>query len=240
LKKRPGRVECAIAQVLRKHPKGIRYNALKKESDKMLRSSSGKGLCIRTFDKHLKGLVGSGFVERNEVTRFKVFYKLRIAETELKELRSLTQQTLLSWRESLSTTLELSKALVHAGCKEKAFLKSKSPEIETYMEVVCEDIVEMASKLTEFGLLMILAFEADKPVLSRFMAVEFGETLEKIFIDAADWIEKAGEGQFLLTQFFQSIAREIQAKSPKELVEKRHVRRKELEKIARKLRDEGV
>lgn len=199
-----------MLQVLRKYPNGLRYNALHRECNKILRLSSRTGVCIRTFNKYLNRLVEVGFVKRNEVTRFAVFYELNFPETsEIKEFRSLFQQLLLIWRKQLSTILKLLKKLLQAGYKDEEALKRLKPEFKTFMVMTCKGLVESAGGLTEQALLQILMFEAIMPTVSRWIVEDVAVSMRSLFTEFADWIETAHEERALLLQFFRDVATEI-------------------------------
>src|SRR3989337_3019817 len=98
-------VEVAIVRTLRKNPQGLRYNELHRRSGEEYGRISGdqKGINIKTFDKHLKGLVSEHALERIEEKRSRVWYKLAIparlkvfAETS----RNHTESVVKKYKES--------------------------------------------------------------------------------------------------------------------------------------------
>jgi DNA-binding HxlR family transcriptional regulator len=87
--------DVAIVRALRKNPQGLRYCDLLKRSGEEYKTlhfglrrrkdtenelKDGNGINVKTFDKHLKGLVADGVLERVEEKRTRVFYKLMIPE----------------------------------------------------------------------------------------------------------------------------------------------------------------
>lgn len=76
--------DLAIMNALKKNPKGLRYSELHRKSElEYERMGSGKGINVRTFDKHLKWLVSERALERIVEARYRVYYKLTIP-TQLK------------------------------------------------------------------------------------------------------------------------------------------------------------
>lgn len=78
--------DLAIIRALRKYPEGIRNIKLNKES-----KINGKNLNVKTFNQHLKWLVKSGVVDRNEEGRARVFYKLHPREAEKEERKGWSE-----------------------------------------------------------------------------------------------------------------------------------------------------
>ena len=234
-------VSNAILMVLVRHRKGIRYNDLHRESGREF----GKRIWIKTFDKHLKLLVNSGIVERNEETRYKVFYKLRNEVYEiipdLKWLRSFKQQLLDGWRDHRSLTLKLLKTLVHAGYMEKAEFQEldshetlstiPEKELETYLIMMCEDMVKNATMIAEFGFFMTLTASAQTPALAQIKMDEVIETLKTVLSETSAMFANAGEAQVLLSRLFTKVLMKFSRKMEDE--SQTHTRK--LMKIARRL-----
>jgi hypothetical protein len=90
-----GKFDQAIVNALQKNPQGLRYSELCRRSGNEYRAlqlalrrringehnaEEGNRINVKTFDKHLKGLVAEGILERIEERRSRVLYKIRIAE----------------------------------------------------------------------------------------------------------------------------------------------------------------
>lgn len=162
--------DLAIMKALRRNPQGLRYSELHRKSElEYERMGSGKGINVKTFDKHLKWLVSERALERIVEARYKVYYKPTIP-AQLKVYAEASRDHTVK----VVNTLE-----------ERSAARSQFPEslVEPLMDFIGYSV--KSALLTGFEL-----WTLENPIWARYWVDEEMETTRYFFNKIAPIFEK--------------------------------------------------
>lgn len=162
--------DLAIMKALRNHPQGLRYIELHRKSElEYEKMGRGKGINVKTFDKHLKWLVSEHALERIAETRYRVYYRLTIPA----QLKVYAEGSRDATTRIMNTIEECMSA------------RSQFPEpaFELLMDWVAYSVV--GALLTGFAL-----WTLQNPVCARYWVDEEMETTRHVFNKIATMLEK--------------------------------------------------
>jgi len=163
--------DLAIMKALMRNPQGLRYSELHRKSElEYERMGNGKGINVRTFDKHLKWLVSEHVLERIEETRYKVYYKPTIP-AKLKVYAEASREHTMS----IVKTLE----------------KCSAERSQQFPEPLVEPLMDWIGYSVKGALLMGFAlWTLQSPVWARYWVDEEMETTRHFFNKIATIFEK--------------------------------------------------
>jgi len=150
----------AIMKALMKNPQGLRYcELLRKSEQEYERMGRGKGINVRTFDKHLKWLVSERTLERIVEARYRVYYRLTIPVR-------------------LKVHAEASRDLI---VRVVNTLKQASAGRSQFPESLVEPLMEMIGYSVKQALLTGFELNQENPVWARYWVDEELETTRYFF-----------------------------------------------------------
>jgi DNA-binding HxlR family transcriptional regulator len=210
-----GAFDTAIVSALKKNPQGLRYNDLYRKSGEEYKDvqfkavtwssasserQGGNGINVRTFDKHLKGLVADGILERVEEKRFRVFYKLLIPEDSFPKryVKSIRNEFTPLFEKFFNSVGELFKSPELGKKSWKKYKERGGTRLRTKKEgdeFLVKVLIDFTTHWTRDSLVQAIKLCKENPAWSRYIIDEAAEISRNLCNKVVETLGKSEEAQ---------------------------------------------